>query len=185
MTRLARFVVAALWCIGVAGCQATPSPTVPPPAPTILPTVAPPPDIQATLAWMLEHTMTCTERPADAGSRAWECVGESHWDADTFDKLSVTITRDAHGATHLVGVLDATLTFGKEPCPGQVCDVYTGFFADTIALSPITGQDGPAVGAWIEKNRQAGGPQQVGQIAVDYRPVRPIFTLTLDLPAAP
>ncbi|HET7181499.1 MAG TPA: hypothetical protein VFI15_04630 [Candidatus Limnocylindrales bacterium] len=159
----------------------TPTPT---PVPTPTPTPVPPPaDVAATLAWMLERTLTCTETDVAPASRTWTCTGSTPWPDGSVDTVTITIERNDRGATHLTAVLDARESAGKDMCPGLVCDGYTGFFSDTIALAPITGNSGPAISQWIDSNPHAGRHGEFGQITVDYQPLLPIMTMTVDIAA--
>jgi hypothetical protein len=179
LTRLALMVVALASAASCGGVSPTAT-LVAPPSPTPVP---PPADVAATLAWMLERTLTCIETDVAPGPRTWTCTGTTPWPDGSADTTTITIERTAAGETHLTAVLDARETAGKDLCPGLVCDGYTGFFSDTIALAPITGASGKAVAQWIDVNAHTGGHRQFGPLTVDYRPSLPILTMTIDIAA--
>ena len=143
--------------------------------------IPPPKDVAATLAWMQERTLRCEERPGPGDARRWDCTGVTSWDSSHFDVDTVTIERNPDGSSTYVGVLDATQTVGLEACPGLVCDPYTGFFGDTIALAPITGLDGPVLGHWIDTHAKTAWRQQFGALVATYRPTMPLMTITITI----
>lgn len=182
MTRLPRLgLILALALSAAGGCGPDPprgptAPVTPVPAPA---------DIQATLLWMTERTMLCAELSRVAGTRRWRCTGTSVWPDGSVDTLAVGIQRDDDGATHLTATVDARETVNKELCSGLVCDGYTGFFSDTVAMAPITAAQGRAIAAWIEEQPRAVRNRQFGPIKVDYRPALPILMMIMDINGLP
>lgn len=125
--------------------------------------------------------MRCAEQAGLAHTQRWECTGIAAWDSDLINLVTVTIERTDTGPTSLVAVLDATATMGRELCPG--CDPYTGFFANTVALAPITGRAGAQLSHWIDTHANVAWVEQFGDVAAMFRPTRPLMTMTITIPA--
>ena len=180
MTRLPRLAGMVVLAIVSFSCDARPAPTAAQVA-SIAPAA---PNVDATLAWMQERTLRCEEQPAVAASRRWECTGTAPWNDDLANQLTVSIAQDGQGQTQLLATLDATQTQNHEVCSGQICDPYVGFFADTIAKSPLTGASGLAIAHWIEEHARTGGQVQFDRLSVRYRPTLPIMTIRIDIASA-